>query len=66
MEITQFKKGYGSVSGQSGFSLGKVIFVIAVLGAILSMAGNLIPDVYDFYILRDMADRVVGEYKSLS
>ncbi len=66
METTRLQPDYGNFSGQGGFSMGKVIFVIAVVGALLSMAGSLIPDVYDFYVLRDMADRVVGEYKGLS
>lgn len=51
---------------EGGFSMGKVMFVIAVVGALLSAMGSLVPSLYDFYLLRDVADRVVGEYKTLS
>jgi hypothetical protein len=53
-------------SRQSGASLMKVMIVLAFLGGVLTVAGRVVPGVYEYFVLRDLADRVVGEYATLN
>ncbi|MBF0453560.1 MAG: hypothetical protein HQL72_01940 [Magnetococcales bacterium] len=52
--------------GQSGSSLLKVMIILTLLGGFLTVAGRVVPGVYNYFLLRDLADRVVGEYATLS
>jgi hypothetical protein len=52
-------------SSQFGGSLLKVMIIFFLLGAFITVAGRVVPGVYNYFILRDLADRVVGEYAVL-
>lgn len=52
-------------SGEAGFAFLKLIMIIAAVGGVLTVAGRIAPGVYDYYVLRDLADRVVVEYAKL-
>lgn len=53
------------VNRQFGGTFLRIIVVFSVLGLFLTLAGRLIPSLYDYYLLRDLADRVVREYAGL-
>ncbi|MBF0295618.1 MAG: hypothetical protein HQL96_10565 [Magnetococcales bacterium] len=50
---------------EAGNFLLKVIVIFAVLGLGMSVATNAGPKMYDYFLLRDLANRVVGEYAKL-
>ena len=50
---------------QSGASLIKVMIILSFIGLSLTVAGRVIPGVYEYFLLRDLADRVAGEYAAL-
>lgn len=52
-------------AGQEGVSFVKVMLIVAVFGAFFSLATSVLPGVYEYYVLRELADRVVGEYADL-
>ena len=52
-------------SRQSGGAMVKVLLILAFLGCFLTVAGRVVHGVYEYFILRDLADRVVGEYATL-
>ncbi len=51
--------------GQAGLSAIKLMVIITLLWVFGTVAGRIVPGVYDFFLLRDLADRVVGEYAAL-
>jgi hypothetical protein len=52
-------------SRQSGSSLIKVMLILSTMGILMTVAGRVVPGAYEYYLLRDLADRVVGEYAAL-
>ncbi|MBF0379480.1 MAG: hypothetical protein HQL69_00580 [Magnetococcales bacterium] len=50
---------------QAGGSLIKTMLFLTMLLAIVSVSLRVVPGVYNYYILKDLADRVVGEYAQL-
>ena len=49
-----------------GFSFTKVMLIIGIVGALSSTGGSIIPKLYEYYLLRDLANRVVHDYADLS
>ena len=49
-----------------GFSLIKVMVIIAVVGGFFSMGNTVLPKLYDCYLLRDLANRVAIDYQNMS
>ncbi len=60
------KMKYGIGHRESGSFLFKTIMVFAVLGVGMTLATRVGPGVYNYFLLRDLADRVVTEYATLS
>ncbi|MBF0162154.1 MAG: hypothetical protein HQL88_07685 [Magnetococcales bacterium] len=50
---------------KSGFSFVVIMLIIGLVGALFSMAANTMPKLYECYLLRELANRVVGEYAEL-
>ncbi|MBF0193651.1 MAG: hypothetical protein HQL71_03795 [Magnetococcales bacterium] len=50
---------------QAGGSLIKLMLIITLFGAVVTVALRVVPGVYNYYILKDLADRVVGDYAQL-
>jgi hypothetical protein len=53
-------------NSQSGGSSVKVMLFFLFLGVFIIVAGRIVPGTYNYYVLRDLADRVVGEYAALN
>ncbi len=53
------------VGPAGGFSFVTVLFLIGLAGAFFSMAANTLPKIYECFLLRELADRVVKEYAQL-
>ncbi|MEO5362636.1 MAG: hypothetical protein H7838_03305 [Magnetococcus sp. DMHC-8] len=49
----------------AGFSFLSLLFLIGLAGALFSMAATTLPRLYECFLLRELADRVVGEYAKL-
>ena len=49
----------------NGFSFVTLMLMIGLVGAIFSMLANTLPKVYECFLLRELADRVVKEYAAL-
>ena len=50
---------------KDGFSFLSLMLIIGITGALFSMAANTIPKLYECYLLRELANRVVTEYAEL-
>ncbi|MBF0445007.1 MAG: hypothetical protein HQL68_05415 [Magnetococcales bacterium] len=50
---------------QAGGSLIKLMLILLLLGAAVTVALRVVPGIYNYYILTDLADRVVGDYAKL-
>lgn len=48
-----------------GFSFLKVMVIIAVVGFLFSTGNRTLPQLYECYLLRDLADRVVHKYANM-
>ncbi|MBF0341398.1 MAG: hypothetical protein HQL95_10620 [Magnetococcales bacterium] len=51
--------------GQSGGMLMTVVVIFALLGLGMNLVTRIGPAIYEYYLLRDLADRVVREYAKL-
>ncbi|MBF0589327.1 MAG: hypothetical protein HQL53_09370 [Magnetococcales bacterium] len=50
---------------QAGFSFLKVWLLLLVLSLSISVAASVAPQIYEWYFLTDMADRIAYEYSEL-
>ncbi|MBF0460749.1 MAG: hypothetical protein HQL87_05070 [Magnetococcales bacterium] len=48
-----------------GFSFISLLLFIGIAGTLFSMAANTLPRVYECFLLRELADRVVKDYARL-
>lgn len=49
----------------AGYSFAKTMMIIAIAGALFSVGSSTLPKLYEYYILRDLANRVTQEYNTL-
>lgn len=52
--------------GERGAGFIKVLMIVAIIGALFSMGSTVVPRLYDYYLLRDLADRVVDDFSNLN
>lgn len=56
---------YGSRQREAGSFLFKVVVIFALMGVGMTLATRIGPGVYQYFLLRELADRVVNDYAKL-